>query len=73
MEEGKAVRSSSVVRRNLQREHLRELAEVVLSGNRVPPDARSLARMHLQEIGDKVGKLLEGKDATLDDTTRRNC
>jgi len=70
MDEGKAARASSVVRRNLQREHLRELAEVVLGGNRVPPDARSLARMHLHEIGDKVGKLLEAKDATLDDTTR---
>src|SRR5262249_28064391 len=33
----------------------------------VPADARSLARLHLQEIGDRIGKPLQGHD--VDDTT----
>lgn len=70
MEQGKKVLVSTVIRRNLQREHLRELAQIAMSSNHYPPDARSLARMHLQEIGDRIGKVLADKAATVEDTTR---
>jgi hypothetical protein len=39
-------------------------------GGNVPADARSLARLHLKEIADRIGKELEAKGAQLDDTTR---
>jgi len=35
-----------------------------------PADARALARLHLKEIGEKLGKVLGAKDVTLDDTVR---
>jgi hypothetical protein len=35
-----------------------------------PADAKSLARMHLKEIGDRIGKVLDAKGSSLDDTTR---
>jgi hypothetical protein len=35
-----------------------------------PPDARSLARLHLREIADRIGKALDQKDLRIDDTTR---
>ena len=75
----------STIRRNLQREYLRRLADIVLgekrasygdsiryavffSASAMPADAKSLARMHLREIDDRIAKALEGlKD---DDTTR---
>ena len=78
----------STIRRNLQREHLRRLAGMVLGSRRssmndlygfilmvggggdLPPDARSLARLHLKEIGDRIGKTLDRKDAKIDDVTR---
>jgi hypothetical protein len=74
---------SSVIRRNLQREHLKELSTLVLgqrsSGGfviyfgrgpgRVPPDARSLARMHLREIQERITVALNEKNA-VDETTR---
>ncbi len=50
--------ASSTVRRNLQREHLRQLSTIVLGRRPVPPDARSLARLHLREIERKIGKVL---------------
>lgn len=73
--------SSSVVRRNLQREHLKRLATIVLgsrnggglmflffdAGAPTPPDARSLARLHLKEIAGKINTALK---AGADDTTR---
>jgi hypothetical protein len=78
--------SSSVIRRNLQREHLKNLFTLVLGerqqnsfygfviffGNRdsVPPDARSLARMHLRDIRKRIENTLESKHVTVDDTTR---
>ncbi|MBY0230732.1 MAG: zinc-dependent metalloprotease, partial [Gemmataceae bacterium] len=40
----------SLVKRNLQREHLKELSGLVLKGYGAPPDARSLARQHLKGI-----------------------
>jgi hypothetical protein len=39
-------------------------------GGSVPADARSLARFHLKEIGNRIGKALDEKGVTIDDTTR---
>jgi len=39
-------------------------------GGAYPADARALARFHLKEIGEKVGKVLDAKDVPLDDTCR---
>jgi hypothetical protein len=73
---------SSVTRRNLQREYLKLLNEIVLSGTSssslagydhaggVPADARSLARLHLKQIKERVHAALAAKDAVKDDTTR---
>ncbi|SRR5579883_524702 len=83
---GKDCVSSTVIRRNLQREHLKNLFTLVL-GNRqqneffgmliffgsrdsVPPDARSLARMHLRDIRKRIEHTLESKQTVVDDTTR---
>ncbi len=38
--------------------------------NSVPADARSLARFHLGEIGERIDKALDRKDVKLDDTAR---
>jgi len=79
--------ATSTIRRNLQREHLRRLARMVLGPKRngtsdlygyvlffnsrpVPPDAHSLARLHLKEIGGRIDKALDRKDAKVDDLTR---
>jgi hypothetical protein len=76
--------SSSIVRRNLQREHVKKLSGIILGEKQggdamlmffggavsVPPDARSLARMHLREIGTRIQTALTDKQVTLDDTTR---
>jgi hypothetical protein len=43
---------------------------VFTGGGGYPPDARSLARLHLREIADRIGKALGQKDLTIDDTTR---
>jgi hypothetical protein len=81
--DGAKAPNSSVVRRNLQREHVKKLSDVVL-GHRptsfsiqffftgmpsAPPDARSLARMHLKEISSKIDAALKRKDG-VDDATR---
>ncbi len=34
-----------------------------------PPDARNLARLHLEEIGRKIDKVLDQKDLKIEDTT----
>jgi hypothetical protein len=39
-------------------------------GASYPADARSLARMHLREIGDRINKVINQKDMPVDDTTR---
>jgi hypothetical protein len=39
-------------------------------GGTYPADARSLARMHLKQINDRIGKVLVAKDPSVDDTTR---
>src|SRR5262249_19749337 len=79
--------TTTVVRRNLQREHLKELTALVLgsstrrslgipgfytyrSAASAPADARSLARMHLREIGRRIEAALGDKQNLLDDTTR---
>jgi hypothetical protein len=41
-----------------------------LGGGTYPADARSLARMHLKEIDQRIGKLLARADLKADDTTR---
>ena len=76
---------SSIVRRNLQREHLKKLTSMVLgekprndyyyvffygSPTSAPPDARSLARAHLREIGRRIDVTLKDKKASVDETTR---
>jgi len=64
-----AASKSSIVRRNLQRDYLRELGRLVLRGN-APPDARSLARMHLRDVGKRIDLALADKKLTQDDTIR---
>ncbi len=39
-------------------------------GGSYPADARSLARFHMKEIGDRIGKALDSKDVQIDDTCR---
>jgi hypothetical protein len=72
--EGKRVVPSSIIRRNLQRQHLKDLSSIVLGekgyGSSVPPDARSLARMHLREVDKRIDATLNDKQATVDETTR---
>jgi hypothetical protein len=60
---------SSIIRRNLQREYLKDLSNLVLRGY-APPDARSLARMHLRDLGNRIELALNKKETTLDDTVR---
>lgn len=43
---------------------------VVLGASSVPADARSLARLHLNDLASRIDKVLEAKSDTLDDTTR---
>jgi hypothetical protein len=85
-EKDKRKLSSSVIRRNLQREHLKNLFTLVLGEKQgggfggfyiifrgstaVPPDARSLARMHLRDIDKRIASVLTDKQAAVDDTTR---
>ena len=35
-----------------------------------PADARSLARLHMEDIGERIGKILDQADSRIDDTTR---
>jgi hypothetical protein len=82
-DEKKAV-ASSIIRRNLQREHLKKLSGLVLGqkadsgyyvilfggGSSVPPDAVSLARMHLRDVGKRIQTALVDKQIAIDETTR---
>ncbi len=43
---------------------------VLLGGGNVPADAKSLARMHLADLNDRIKKVIEAKASRLDDTTR---
>ncbi|MEM8943814.1 MAG: zinc-dependent metalloprotease [Planctomycetota bacterium] len=78
----------SVIRRNLQRDHLSRLNKLVLGNRRssygdmfgfilfaggsssYPADARSLARMHLLEIAERIEGVLEKENAEIEDATR---
>jgi hypothetical protein len=75
--------SGPIIRRNLQREHLKDLTNLVVGersggfrffvrgGGTAPPDARSLARMHLRDISRRIEAALKDKGAAgLDDTSR---
>jgi Met-zincin/Domain of unknown function (DUF5117)/Domain of unknown function (DUF5118) len=68
--DNKKTLASSVVRRNLQREYVKDVAAIVLGQSPVPSDARSLGRLHLRELNKKLDKLLNDKQLVLDDTTR---
>jgi hypothetical protein len=81
--DGKKDISSTVIRRNLQREYVKKLSDLVLGKSTQvftiqmffsdppasPPDARSLARMHLRDIAGRIAGALNRKDA-VDDATR---
>jgi hypothetical protein len=84
--EGKRHLALSTIRRNLQREHIKKLSVLVLGhkssdsdlyevlfgsgGTSAPPDARSLARMHLREINKRIEKALNDVQAGVDETTQ---
>ena len=80
---GTAGSTSTVLRRNLQREYFQRLSEMVLGsrgrgpvafffsiGGTVPPDARSLARMHLRDINTRIDQALAGKKTEVDPAWR---
>jgi hypothetical protein len=65
--------ATSVIRRNLQREYVKDLSRLVVRsrpGDGVPADARSLARMHLRDIQKRIEAALKNDKAPPDDTTR---
>ena len=64
-----AAAKSSIIRRNLQREYLKDLSFIVLRGYG-PPDARSLARMHLRDASKRIDLALADKKLAADDTVR---
>jgi hypothetical protein len=78
--DSKPVAKSSVIRRNLQREYVARLGGFVLGkpvysslfmmlsgGGSIPPDAKSLARMHLKEATKRIDEALK---AEKDDTVK---
>ncbi|MFO0879173.1 MAG: zinc-dependent metalloprotease [Gemmataceae bacterium] len=67
---GKKEIELSVVTRNLQREYLKHLMQLVLRDGKAPPDARSLARLHLRDISGRIEKLLANPNQLVEDTTR---
>jgi hypothetical protein len=87
-QEDKQALSSSIVRRNLQREYLKKLSSLVLGQKTsdssygffivlssdglgaAPADARSLARMHLQQINTRIQAALADRPGGVDETTR---
>jgi len=78
----------SIIRRNLQRDHLSRLNKLVLGNHRssygdlfgfalfsssssnYPADARSLARSHLIEIGERIEETLEDEGLEIEEMTR---
>jgi hypothetical protein len=60
----------SSFRRNLQRQAIRRFGSLALSGTGVPSDARTLTRMHLQELSDAAQALLKNEKLTLDSYSR---
>ncbi len=63
-------KKSTVIMRNLQREHVKHLTNWTLGSRTGPADAKSLARFHLRGIGRHVKKILSQKDLQMDETTR---
>ena len=61
---------SSAIRRNLQREHLKTISSLVLSGNGYPADARSIARRQMRLLQTRVTKTLSAPAIKLDEATR---
>ncbi len=57
-------------RRNLQRDAIRQLANLVTSGLGTPEDARTLARVHLSDLQRRATTLLRDADLELDDYSR---
>ncbi|WP_437203614.1 zinc-dependent metalloprotease [Planctomicrobium sp. SH664] len=57
-------------RRNLQRSAIQRLGQLLTQGYGAPSDARTLTRMHLQQLRDAADKLLKTENITLDDYTR---
>ena len=58
----------SSFRRGLQREHLKQLIKLVLEADSgTPEDARSLARLHLEEINTQIQGVLQNAQGRLDD------
>jgi len=50
---------AGLLRRNLQREHLRRMTDVLIKpSSAVPPDARSLLRMNAQALASQLQKAL---------------
>jgi hypothetical protein len=85
LKDDKKAPASSIIRRNLQREHIKKLSSLVLgktasddvwviyfgdSGSAAPPDARSLARLHLYEISKRLQTALNDKQFVVDETTQ---
>ncbi len=63
----------SSIRRNLQRAHLQNLMNVLLSepGRMMPADAHAVVRLTMKGLTQQIGRLLEGdKDGRLDAFTR---
>ena len=65
-EPGKTLDSATAQRRNLQRQYVKTLSNMVLSGsNSWPADARSIARLQLKNIAAKITRAMEdGAKAT---------
>ena len=58
----------SSFRRGLQREHLKQLIKLVLDADSgTPEDGRSLARLHLTQINDRLKNVLQTSKAKLDE------
>ena len=58
----------SSFRRGLQREHLKQLIKLVLAADSgTPEDARSLARLHLTQINNRLKDVLQSSKAKLDE------
>lgn len=60
----------SSFRRNLQRQALKRLGTIVSHGSGAPSDARTLTRMHLNEVKKKATALLKSPKVTLDDYSK---
>lgn len=60
----------SSFRRSLQREHLDILIGMVLRTRDVPEDGRSLARLILRQLGEKVDRSLRREGRDMDDYTK---